>query len=222
MSKQEISVKLEKRTQIRKGLNNLKKAGKIPAVIHNHGQESIIVSGDFMELSKVYERAGKHHPVNVKVNNKEMLTIIKDVDLDPKRSILRHVVFGAIEQNEKVETEVAVVLEGEIPAKKGGLVINIQLDHVQIEAFPRDLPDSLTVNAESLIEVGDRIIVSDIKIPNGVKILIEAEHPIATVEEPRVQEVEEPEVETATEGEETAIEDKQESVDPSPEAKPEE
>jgi ribosomal protein L25 (general stress protein Ctc) len=48
MTNQDISVQLEERSVVRKGLNGLRKKGKIPAVIHDHGNESIHVMGDFI------------------------------------------------------------------------------------------------------------------------------------------------------------------------------
>ena len=74
-----------------------------------------------------------------------------------------------------------------------------QLDSVDIEAFPRDLVDELTVDASGLSEIGDKIHVSDIVVPPGVEILTESEHPIATVEETKAQMSEEDEAAEAEE-----------------------
>lgn len=89
--------------------------------------------------------------------------------------------------DEKVETEVPVHLVGEIPAERASLLVIRQLDHVVIEALPKDLIDSLEVDASKLVEIGDKIFVSDIVVPAGVTILTELEHPIATVEESKAQ-----------------------------------
>lgn len=204
MSNEKISLTLEKRVQIGKGLNKIKNEGRIPAVINNHGADSIIVSGSFVELTKVYKQAGKHHPVNIKVDGTDYLTIIKDVDFDPKKHMLRHVVFNAIRQNEKVETEVPIILLGDIPAKKAGHMVLTQLDHVQVSALPNDLPDSVSVSAETLVEIGDRITVADLVIPKGVTILNDIDHPIATVEETAAEMSEEAAEETTETTEATA------------------
>ncbi|MEK7603081.1 MAG: 50S ribosomal protein L25, partial [Patescibacteria group bacterium] len=163
----------------------------LPAVVHDHGQPSLHVMGDSRALDAVYAEAGKHHPVQVTVGKKEFLTIIKDVDTDPVKNRMRHLVFQAIKQDEKVETEVPVHLIGEIPAEKQGLMVIRQLDHVEIEALPKDLIDSLDVDASGLAEIGDHITVADIVVPANVTILTEINHPIATVEETKAQESEE-------------------------------
>ncbi len=196
MSNEEITLTLTKRDTVGKGLNHLRRDGQIPAVIHNHGKDSIIVSGPQIEVVKAYQQAGKHHPITLQVEKDKYLTIIKDVDFEPKKHQLRHVVFNAINQNEKVEAEVPIVFEGdEIPAEKIGLIVLKPLDHVVIEALPKDLIDSITVDITVLAELGDKLHISDLKIPEGVTIKNEPEQTIAAVEQPRAALAEESEEE---------------------------
>ncbi len=187
MSGQDISLLVAERTVEGKAVKGLRKTGIIPAVIHDHGQESKIIQAPYSDIWKAYQQAGKHHPVTLSLGSKKIMTIIKDIDIDPKKHELRHVVFNAIKMDEKVETEVPVHLVGEIPAERASLLVIRQLDHVVIEALPKDLIDLLEVDASKLVEIGDKIFVSDIVVPAGVTILTEAEHPIATVEESKAQ-----------------------------------
>lgn len=189
MSTDTIVVELEKREVIRKGLKALRAGGKIPAVIHNHGKESILVAGDFIKLGKVFDVAGKHHPVELMVGNEKHLALIKDVDFEPVRNRLRHIVFQAIRQNEAVEAEIPLVFkEGvEIPAEKASLLVLKSLDFVEVKALPKNLPDELVVDPSKLVEVGDTLTVADVEVPEGVTILTDLDHGIATVEMPKDQ-----------------------------------
>lgn len=188
MSTDSISVDLQDRTVLGKGLNHLRAAGHVPAVIHDHGKASIHVMGNGAELQKVYATAGKHHPVELKVGDKQHLALIKDVDFEPVQHRMRHVVFQAIKQDEKVTAEVPVVLTGEeIPAEKKSLLVLTQLDHVEVEALPRDLPDQLSVDASTLEEVGDHLTVADLKVPAGVTVMTDPTTQIAVVEMPKDQ-----------------------------------
>jgi large subunit ribosomal protein L25 len=207
MSDVDAPVKLAQREVIGKGLNHLRQDGTIPAVIHNHGQPSIHVMAPETELVSVYRQAGKHHPLNLEVGSDKYLALIKDAHFDPVKRRLQHVVFQAIRQDEKVEAEVPIRLEGDAPAEKVGLIILHQLDAVEIEALPKNLPDELVISAESLIELHDKITVADLTIPEGVTLLTDPEHPIATVAETRAQVAEEAEAELEegeAEGEEAA------------------
>lgn len=204
MSQDTITLTLQKREVVGKGLNKLRHEGQTPAVIHNHGKESVIVSGPSIEMLKVYNKAGKHHPVTVEVGGQKYMALIRDAHFEPKKNQLRHVVFNAIRQDEKQKTEVPVhfVEDAEIPAEKAGLMVIHQLEAVEIEALPKDLVDELIVDPSGLTEIGDKITVADIKVPAGITILTDLEHPIATIEETKAQMSEEAEAEEAAEGEE--------------------
>ncbi|MCU0667043.1 MAG: 50S ribosomal protein L25 [Patescibacteria group bacterium] len=191
MSNDTISISLEERKSIRKGLNTLRKEGLLPAVIHRPGKESLIVQGSTKELTSVYNEAGERHPVEVKVGSTTYLTLIKEVDLEPTKSVLRHLVFGAIKRNEKVETEVDIDFIDDSPAEKAGLIINQTTLTVEVKALPNDLPDKVEVSIESLIAIGDKLTLADIKPIEGVEILGDPELTIATVEEVQEQIVEE-------------------------------
>ena len=208
MSTGDITLKLEKREVVGKQVRALRRNGQVPAVIHNHGKESVIVNAPFVEITKVYQAAGKHHAVDLTVGSDKYLAIIKDVDLDPRLNTLRHVVFNAVRQNEKVQTEVPIELEGDSPAEKAGLMILHQLEYVDVEALPRALPDKLTVSVEALTEIGDKITVADLVVPEGVTVITEGDHPIAAVIETPAQISEDEDETTETpEGEESAAGD---------------
>lgn len=194
-------VKLEERKVIGKGLGKLRKGGLVPAVIHNHGQPSLHVMGPELELVRVYQAAGKHHPLNLQVGSQSFLALIKDAHFNPVKRRIQHVVFQAIKRDEKVEAEIPLRLEGEIPAEKVGLMVLHQLDHIEVEALPTDLPDEIVVDATKLVELHDKITVADLAIPSGVTVLTELDHPISTVVETKAMISEEEEAEAA-EGEE--------------------
>jgi len=198
VSNQEITIALEERKVVGKGLKKLRRDGQVPAVIHQPGKDSINVSANFVEITKVFQEAGKHHPVNITVGSNKLLTIIKEVDTDPTKHMLRHVVFGVINKNDKVHTEVPVELIGEAPALKAALLVHQNADVLEISALPQDLVDSIQVNVEGLVEVGDKIVVGDIVAPKGITILTDPEHPVVTIDAAHIQS-DEPEISPAEE-----------------------
>jgi len=184
-----ITLSLEKRELTGKAVKQLRNQGMVPAVIHDHGKESIHVMGDFVALAKAYRAAGKHHPVSLQADGQSYTALIKDVDIDPKKNLIRHVVFNAIKANEKVDAQIPVHMqfsEGNesTPAERASLVVLRQLESVDIEALPKDLPDALYFDGEKLVEVGDHATVADLIVPAGVVIKTDPTHPLATVFEP--------------------------------------
>lgn len=181
----DISLTVQNREVVGKGLQHLRHDGLVPAVIHDHGKDSIHVQGSYLDMYRVYQQAGKHHPVHVTVGGKKYLALIRDANFEPRKNTLRHLVFNAIEQNKPVETEVPLIFEGDAEAEKAGLMVLRQLDNVEVKALPKDLPDQIVIDISGLAELGDKLHVSDLKAPDGVEILTEAEHPVAMVDEPR-------------------------------------
>lgn len=189
MTNQDITLELQERTIVRKRLRGLRRKGLVPAVVHDHGKTSIHVMGEYVKVAKTYQQAGKHHPVNLTVDGKKHLALIKDVNFGPVKHDVRHVVFQAIRQNEETDAEIPVVFkeDAEIPAEKKSLMVLKQLDTVQVKALPRDLPDELVVDPSSLAEVGDSLSVADLVVPKGVTITTDPEQQIAIVEMPKDQ-----------------------------------
>lgn len=203
MSTDTIALEMTKRDALGSKVKALRREGAVPTVIHNHGKDSVIAQAPALALSKVYAQAGKHAPVELSVGKDKYLGIIKEVDLDPRKNTIRHVVFNAIRRDEKVKAEIPLELTGEeVPAEKAGYLVIPNLDVVEVEALPHKLPEVLQVSKEGLAEIGDKITVGDIDVPEGVEILVEPEHAIATVEETKAQISEEDEAAEGEEGEE--------------------
>ncbi len=189
MSQDAINLTLEPREVTGKAVKHLRKDGVVPAVIHDHGKDSLSVQGDYLQMLRVWQQAGKHHPVQLKTGDLRFTALIKTATFDPKRHELTHVVFNAVDKNQKVEAEIPIhprYDEGNesSPAERAGLIVLTQLDAVAVTAIPTNLPDFLEYDAEKLVEIGDHATVADLVVPEGVEIETEAEHTIATVYEP--------------------------------------
>jgi len=184
-----ISISLQKRDITGKQVKQLRREGLVPAVIHDHGKESIIVSGVYIDMARMYKAAGKHHPVAVEADGKKYTALIKKVDLDPRKNTLTHVVFNAVKANQKVEAEIPVHVrydEGNdaSPAERAGLIVLHNLESVEVVAFPKDLPEAIEFDGEKLTAVGDNITVEDLIVPAGVEIKTDPSQQVASVFEP--------------------------------------
>lgn len=189
MPQDSISLSVEIRTTTGKAVKHMRKAGRIPAVIHDHGKDSILVDGDAVQMNKAYKQAGKHHPVELKAGDKSYVVLIKTADFDPKKNLLTHLVFNAVDKNQTVDAEIPVrarYAEGNesSPAERASLIVLTQLETVQVKAIASKLPDFLEYDAEKLVEVGDSVNVGDIVAPEGVEIETDPNQSIATVYEP--------------------------------------
>lgn len=189
MAEESFSLTLEPREVTGKAVKHLRRDGLIPAVIHDHGRPSIHVMGDYQSLAKTYRAAGRHRTIELKAGDQSFTALIKKIDVDPKKNRLRHVVFNAVDKNQKVEAEVPVRPRYQednesSPAERAGLIVLSHLEEVEVKALPSKIPNELTYDAEKLVEIGDSVTVADLNLPEGVELVTEPEHAVATVYEP--------------------------------------
>ena len=187
MSEDTISLELAVREVTGKAVKRLRNDGRVPAVIHDHGKASINVEAPYLTMYRTYMRAGKHHPVQLTAGSHKFTALIKSATFEPKKNQLSHVVFNAVNKNQKVEAEVPIkprYAEGEdsTPAERASLIVLEQLDAIEVRAVPDKIPDALYYDAEKLANDGDQLTVADLEIPADVEVDEDLmSHPVATV-----------------------------------------
>ncbi|HSH18777.1 MAG TPA: 50S ribosomal protein L25 [Candidatus Saccharimonadales bacterium] len=189
MTQEKIELTLEPRNVTGKAVKHLRKDGIVPAVIHDHGKDSVVVQGELRAVLKVYQQAGKHHPVALKAGGKNYNAMIKDVEFEPRKHRLHHIVFNAVSATEKVEAEIPLQPRYEegnevSPAERAGLMVLTQATTVTVSAVASKLPDVIEYDAEKLVAVGDTVTVADLKAPQGVELVTDETQVIAAVNDP--------------------------------------
>lgn len=184
---EKVALTVEERKVLGKKVAKLRKEGMVPAVVYGHEIESIAVMAPANVVAKVWREVGGRQPVELTIGDgAKKLAMIKSAEFDPVKHIIRHLSFHVVKQNEKVETQVPVHIEGEgeTAAEQHGLVVLQAIEHVDISAFPGDLPEAMVAPSAKLVAEGDTITVADILAIPGVEILTEPEIVIASVYEP--------------------------------------
>ena len=166
----DILLKLNERTVEGKKVVKLRESGIVPSVVYGGNNKPLSMQSPLIETTKVVKSAGKHTPINLIINDKKKLAIIKTIDFDPIKHVLRHVAFHTIKQNDIITTEVPIILvgEGESEAERAGLVVLQAIESIEIKAKPADLPESLKLSIVRLAKEDDKLTIADIKLPTGV------------------------------------------------------
>ena len=167
----DIILKLTARTAEGKQVAKLRKTGWVPSVVYGGQTKPFSMQSPVIETTKAVHAAGKHTPLNLMIDGKKKLAIIKNIDIDPVKHLLRHVAFHTIRQNDIITTEVPIELIGigESEAERIGLVVLQAIEHIEIKAKPADLPDSLKLSIADLATADDKLTIADIKLPEGVE-----------------------------------------------------
>ncbi len=167
----EISLKLKARTATGKKVSSVRQDGDIPSVVYGGQAEPITTQSEFVATTKVVNAAGRHSPVNLDIDGKKQLAIIKTIDFDPVKHRVRHVAFHAINKDEIITTDVPLVLVGlgESAAERAGLIVLQAIERFEIKAKPADLPESIEITIANLATTDDKITIGDVTLPAGVE-----------------------------------------------------
>jgi large subunit ribosomal protein L25 len=186
-----INIKVEKRGEIGK-LENLRKAGFMPAVYYGHKIESTPIQIKKTEFLKAYKNAGESTVIKLNTPEGEIEALIHDIDLNPITGEPRHADFYVFEKGHKVEISVPVEFIGISPAVKdlGGVLMKI-LHEIKVKAEPSNLPHQIEIDISPITELEGQILAKDIILPKGVDLVEHPEEVIVTVATPKAEKVEE-------------------------------
>ncbi|WP_022879296.1 50S ribosomal protein L25/general stress protein Ctc [Microbacterium sp. B19] len=156
----------------------LRAAGKIPAVIYGHGTEPQHVALPGHQVSLLIRRANAL--LDLDINGKSQLALVKDVQKDPVRQIIEHIDLLVVRKGEKVSVDVPVVVTGE---PFSGTVAMLDSATVSLEVEATHIPQNIEVSVEGL-EDGTQITAADLTLPSGATLVTEPETLIVAVSVP--------------------------------------
>ncbi len=211
MSTQKLSLSGVKREVIGRKVKSLREQGLSPANVFGKKIKSLAVSVKTADFRKIFSKVGATGIIYLEVEGEKEArpVLVSFTQKSPLKGTLLHIDFRQVDLTQKVKAEVPIKITGESLAikDKGGVLVAV-LTKVMVEALPADLPEILEVSIQGLIEIGQSIHVSDIKIDKSkVKIEAAEDETLAIIQEPKKEEVEvKPVVEAvvAAEGEEAA------------------
>ncbi|MBR3319476.1 50S ribosomal protein L25 [Candidatus Saccharibacteria bacterium] len=166
----DYNLSLSVRTETGKKALALREEGLVPSVIYG-GKSEILAKSPYNETEKVLKLAGYHSPIDLTVDNKKTMAIVKSVQLDPVSRRIINVSFQAVSANKLVEATTPIILENfeASDANKAHLTLDQVMEEIDVKAKPADLPKELVIDASKLATVEDKIFVKDIVLPAGVE-----------------------------------------------------
>ncbi len=186
----ETKVQAEPRDGIGKGFaRRLRAAGRVPGVLYGHDVDTVALSVDEHEMSRLLHDEGANALVELQVGDQEHLVMAREVDRDLMHNRLIHIDFLAVSRTEMITVNVLVIEFGEAAGIKEGGVVEHHMREVEVECFPQDVPDQIQIDITD-VELGGMIHVSDLVAPEGVTITSNPEDAILSVITPAILQVE--------------------------------
>ncbi len=196
----------EPRTTFGKGVaRKLRAAGKVPAVVYGHGTDPQHLSLPGHEVGLLLRKSNAI--LDVQIEGKSQLALVKDVQKDPVRQIIEHIDLVIVRRGERVTVDIPVHLEGE---SFSGTTVNQDANTLSIEAEAIHIPERLVIDIEGK-ENGFHVYAKDVTLPEGSTLVSDPEMLVVAVTDATAADLGETE-EDETEGDEAAA-DAEESAE---------
>ncbi|MBI3627282.1 MAG: 50S ribosomal protein L25 [Candidatus Sungbacteria bacterium] len=184
-----ITLEAEPRRLTGKAVKQLRKQDLLPAVLYGAKTASEPIMVPLKSFKKVLAEAGESTLIALLMKGKEVNVLIHDVLRDPLTEAPLHADFLAVQMDKEVRTNVPLEFMGEAPAIRveQGVLVKVMHD-IEISALPVDLPSHIKVNLAVLLHIHDRLVVENLNIPQGVKVITPGDEVVVLIEAPRSEE----------------------------------
>lgn len=187
------------------GSRRVVRSGRIPAVIYGKkGVAPLYVTLDAREFNMKKNTFTETTLITLKIDGEDDRNVfVKEIQENLLKNCIQHVDLFEVTFGQLLRTKIRVELEGTPTGVRDGGVLEQVTHEIEIECFPRNLPEKLVADISSL-GVNEAFRVSDLAVPETIKVLEDGDLTIASVkmvkEEVEVastDETAEPEVTTA-------------------------
>lgn len=190
---EKVVLKAEKRDVKGKQVGALRRAGKLPAVIYGRHLEPISILLDAHTTGLIMNKLSSSSLVTIDLEGKEYPTLVRERQRNYIKGVLTHVDFLAVDLSEKIRANIRlhfVGVSGAVKDYNAVLVHGIQT--LEVECLPSDLPEGIDVDISAMKLVGEGIHVSDLTLPDNIRILTGDHEMIVVATAPKVDAVEAP------------------------------
>jgi large subunit ribosomal protein L25 len=186
-----VQLNATRRTEIGKHVAQLRKTGRVPAVVFGHGLDSIPVSLDAHEFDHIRRTAHSNTIIELKIDGKDKhKVLIHGVQIEPRHRHLVHVDLFELKSGEEVTVDIPLHGTGDSYAvtRLGGTLL-YNIGHIRVRALPENLPDAIEFSVEGILDFETVIHLRDLPLPAGVTLLSDPDEIVAKVAAPHVAEV---------------------------------
>jgi large subunit ribosomal protein L25 len=174
---QGTELRAEPRTEFGKGAaRRIRRDHKIPAVVYGHGEAPRHVSLPGHATMMALKQSNALLSLDMGTGER-VLTIAKDVQVEPVKREIEHVDLVIVRSGERIEVSVPVHLEGEAA---GGTIVTLEQNTLTITAEATHLPDSITVDVTDL-PAGTHITAAQLRLPRGTEVSGDPEATVVAV-----------------------------------------
>ena len=174
------------------GARKLRQAGQLPAILYGtKTDEPIALALNTTEfVLKMNEMGQALIELTLKGDTEETKTVmLKEVQSDPVSRKPLHVDFYEVDMKQTITVDVPVVTVGKAQGEEEGGMIQMIRRELTVTCLPTDIPESIEVDVTELT-MGDSLHLSEVKLPEGVEVISEADFTVLTIVSSKMAEIE--------------------------------
>lgn len=177
---------VEKREQGKKSVKAVRNNGFVPVEIYGKGLESNISgSVERKELIKgLHTPQGKNVIFDLNYEGKSYLAIAHELQIHPVKDNIIHVDFMTVSEDKEITIIVPVTKQGRSKGEIAGGKIFQVVKEVKVACKPADVPAEIVVDVTNN-EIGDRIKLSTLPYPQGVRPVFTQDAPVIVINKGR-------------------------------------
>jgi large subunit ribosomal protein L25 len=165
-------LKATRRTLTGKQVKAQRRKGLLPAVMYGHMVEPTALWLDAHSTSLTLAGLSSSSIVTIDLEGEQHAALVREKQKDFIKNTLIHLDFQVVSLTEKIRAMVRVEAHGISPAVKDfNAVIMHNLNEIEVEALPQDLPERFIIDMSKLTSVGASIHVRDLEVSDKVEIL---------------------------------------------------
>ncbi len=188
-SKKDLKLAIEPRAKTgTTGANGLRASGRIPAVIYGHGTPAEHVSIDAHAFEELLHHGGRTGMVTLTGGaGKAETALVREIQLHPVSRRVLHADLLRVSANEAVTARLPVITVGVAPGvKEFGGVMDVLAHELEIEGPANRLPENLEAIVSEL-GLHEHVTASQIKLPDGFKMLTPPDTIVVAIESSRTE-----------------------------------
>lgn len=186
---EKVVLQATKRDVVGKQVKALRREGKLPAVIYGRHTDPINVNLDAHTAQIALAKLTASSLVTIDLEGTEHLALVREKQRDYIKNKLLHVDFLAVSLTEKLRTRVAVHFVGiSLAVKDFNAVLVHNLEELEVECLPADLPERIDVDISAMMKPGEGIRVREVQVSDNVRLLADPDTMVVVATFAKVEE----------------------------------
>lgn len=166
----------------------LRRAGNIPAIFYGPETESIAIGVSKVSFGKILKDQSSEntlYQLTIKGDTQEIVktVMLKELQRTPLDREILHADFYEVSLTKEIDITVGLKVVGKAPGVENGGFLQEISRELEIRCLPTHIPDFIEVDVSTL-GIGDSFHVQDLKLPEGIRILSDAQLTLITVVPP--------------------------------------